>query len=160
MLQKHCVIDIQHASVDGLPVFDEHIQTWVESVLLHEHRPGEITLRFVNSEEIQTLNHTYRHHNKPTNVLSFPSEIPPMMQTDCPFLGDIILCPDVLYQEAHTQGIPLIAHWAHIIIHGVLHLLGYDHAHDDDTMIMQTLEIKLLGALGFDNPYLNEDTSC
>jgi probable rRNA maturation factor len=95
------------------------------------------------------MNHQYRQQNKPTNVLAFPSEIPPQVTLDYPFLGDVIICPAVLHRESMALGKPCEAHWAHIVIHGILHLLGYDHLDDQDACIMQALENKLLVQLGY-----------
>ena len=103
------------------------------------------------------LNSTYRQKKGPTNVLSFPSDIPAEIaeEMDEPFLGDIIISQAVLLQESETLGIPLKAHWAHIIIHGVLHLLGYDHMEENEEAEMQAIEIQLLNKIGYENPYLS-----
>jgi len=149
-------IDIQHACNDALPVTDETLNHWVTSTLRLHFESAEITLRLVNAEEITELNHTYRKKNKATNVLAFPAAHPEHVELEFPFLGDIIVCPTVLKQESENLGISLIAHWAHITIHGVLHLLGYDHIKDDDAIKMQAVETELLAELGFDNPYETE----
>ncbi len=149
-------IDIQHACDEQPPVSDEILIHWAQKALSTQCDSAEFTLRFVNSEEITHLNHYYRKINKPTNVLAFPSTLPKGVTLDIPLLGDVIICPAVLQQESIALNKPLIAHWALIVIHGLLHLLGFDHIKDDDAVIMQSLEIKLLAELGFDNPYLNE----
>ncbi|HVT62546.1 MAG TPA: rRNA maturation RNase YbeY, partial [Legionellaceae bacterium] len=118
---------------------------------------GEITIRLVDPEEITYLNHTYRKKNKPTNVLAFPMNLPDNIHLDCPLLGDVIICPNVLEEESKNEHKTLSAHWAHIVIHGILHLLGFDHIDSKDAHIMEQREIELLAHFGFDNPYLEED---
>lgn len=149
-------IDIQHACDDAFPVTDEILSHWVTSSLLLHRDSAELTLRFVNAEEITNLNRIYRKKNKATNVLAFPAAHPTHIELEYPLLGDIIICPTVLKQESQNLEKPLIAHWAHIVFHGVLHLLGYDHIKDDDAIKMQAVEIQLLAEFGFDNPYETE----
>lgn len=147
-------IDIQHASAEKIPFDDQQLQAWACLVLRATHKDAaELTLRLVNIDEITALNATYRHQQKPTNVLAFPSELPVAIELDCPFLGDVVICPAVLQTEAEALHQPLEAHWALIVMHGVLHLLGYDHIEEHDAQIMQAIEIDLLKKLGFDNPY-------
>ena len=107
----------------------------------------------LDEDEMINLNYTYRNLNKTTNVLAFPASYPKDIKLKYPLLGDIIICPTVLLQESKELNLPLVSHWAHIVIHGVLHLLGYDHIKEDDKHIMQEIEIKLLESLGFNNPY-------
>lgn len=151
-------IDIQHANNEVIPVTDERLTDWAQRCLAKHCDTAELTLRFVDVQEITQLNHLYRQQNKPTNVLAFTANIPEGVTLDFPLLGDVIICPAVLAEESIAQKKPLIAHWALIVIHGVLHLLGYDHIEDPDTERMQALEIELLLQLGFENPYqLEED---
>lgn len=105
-----------------------------------------VTMRFVDSEESQHLNDTYRCKNKPTNVLSFPYE-------DEPLMGDIVFCPAVIYAEAKTQNKSVPAHMAHLVVHGMLHLMGYDHLNDRDAKEMESLETEIMADLGFADPY-------
>ena len=105
-----------------------------------------ITMRFVDDDESQHLNDTYRGKNKPTNVLSFPYE-------DEPLMGDIVFCPGVIIREAQEQGKTVTAHMAHLVVHGMLHLMGYDHLNDRDAKEMESLETEILADLGFANPY-------
>ncbi|WP_133127373.1 rRNA maturation RNase YbeY [Legionella nagasakiensis] len=149
-------IDIQHACDEPLPVADETLTQWAVLPLKPHKDSAELTLRFVDSEEMTHLNHTYRHKNKATNVLAFPVNLPQTIELEYPLLGDVIICPAVLKEESLIQNKPLTAHCAHIVIHGVLHLLGYDHINEEDTNIMQALEIELLAKLGFENPYKTE----
>jgi probable rRNA maturation factor len=152
------LIDIQHASSSSIPVSDDTLVQWVHAVLPPAQQHAELTLRFVDADEMIALNTTYRQQEKTTNVLAFPSELPAEIILDNPFLGDIIICPEVLAAEHLTLQISLVAHWAHIVIHGVLHLLGFDHQGIDDTQEMQAIEISTLKTLGFANPYaLNGD---
>lgn len=149
-------IDIQHACDEVLPVTDETLSQWVTATLLLHLDSAELTLRFVDVEEMTQLNHSYRKKNKETNVLAFPAAHPAHIELEYPLLGDVIICPGVLKQESQNLDTPLIAHWAHIVIHGVLHLLDYDHIKDDDAIKMQAVEIQLLAEFGFDNPYKTE----
>jgi len=116
----------------------------------HAHKwhltPAEVTLRIVDKTEMTELNHRYRGKNYPTNVLSFPIE-------STPLVGDIVVCADVVAEEAAMQHKPLAAHWAHMVVHGCLHLLGYDHVKAKEAVKMESLEISILKEQGFDNPY-------
>jgi len=146
-------IDIQHACDEPIPVSNATLRQWVQLTLEQHQKTAELTLRFVDRDEITHLNHTYRKKNQATNVLAFPANLPKGIELDYPLLGDVIICPAVLTQESETLGTTLIAHYAHIVIHGVLHLLGYDHIEETDADVMQAIEIKLLASLSFDNPY-------
>lgn len=152
------IIDIQIANSNPLPFSEEHFKEWACIALEEQTMPCELTIRFVEPDDIQTLNSTYRKKNKPTNVLAFPSSIPEMVVLDHLFLGDIIICPAVLDEEATTLS-SLEAHYAHITIHGVLHLSGYNHIDDEETFVMQSLEIACLEKLGFENPYHEDEKS-
>jgi probable rRNA maturation factor len=119
---------------------------WIKAALFAD---GELTLRFVDAEEGRALNRTYRSRDYATNVLTFAyaeSEADPVS-------GDIVLCCPVVEAEAHLQNKPLEAHYAHLIVHGVLHAQGYDHEEEDEACEMEALETELLAALGFPNPY-------
>lgn len=153
---KNNDIDIQHACEEQVPISDTTLIKWTEHALATRLDSAALTLRLVELDEITHLNHYYRKQNKPTNVLAFPANLPEGITLDIPLLGDVIICPAVLQQESIALNKSLTAHWALIVIHGVLHLLGYDHIEDADATVMQALEIQLLAELGFDNPYLNE----
>lgn len=128
------------------------IRQWAKQTLdIQKMSDKQLTIRLVNKTESQQLNSTYRHKDKPTNVLSFPMDAPPGVQI--PILGDIILCGDVINNEAMTQGKSFEAHWAHMVVHGILHLLGYDHIDDTEAEIMERQEIAILHKLGFADPY-------
>lgn len=122
------------------------MRAWARLALKNWPTDTELTLRLVNEEEIQTLNKSFRKKNTPTNVLSFPMEEPD-------YLGDIVLCEKVIAREAKEQKKKPIAHWAHMVIHSVLHLQGYDHMKVKDAQKMEALEIALLDQLKFPNPY-------
>ena len=111
---------------------------------------GALCLRLVDAEESRALNHRFRGKDRPTNVLSFPANSPLVEE---PELGDILLCAPVIAAEAAEQGKPVRAHWAHMVVHGVLHLRGYDHIDDDEARVMEAAERRILAGLGFADPY-------
>lgn len=129
---------------------------WVEKTLeltqFKVDEPPQLTIRIVDEEEGLELNQRWRHKNYATNVLSFPFEAPP--EVDIPLLGDIVICAPVVLKEALEQHKQLTNHFAHLTIHGVLHLLGYDHIEESEAEEMEALEIKILDALNIANPYL------
>jgi probable rRNA maturation factor len=138
----------------GVP--DEtQFQVWAEKAWLGED-PSEVTIRIVGNEESQDLNHQYRGKDKPTNVLSFPFEAPPGITV--PLAGDLVICAPVVEKEAQEQHKEPVAHWAHMVVHGMLHLQGYDHIEDNEAEAMEALEVRLLAQLGFANPYEAEET--
>lgn len=112
----------------------------------------ELTVRIVDRTEITTLNRDYRGKNKATNVLSFPAELPDHIEL--PLLGDVVICAPIVVQEAREQNKQTQHHWAHMIVHGTLHLLGYDHIDDSEATVMEGLEINILADLNIQNPYL------
>lgn len=116
---------------------------------------GDITVRVVDDDEIRALNRDFRGKDKPTNVLSFPFEAPEGLPEDAldPLLGDIVISAPVVRREAAEQDKTLDAHWAHMVTHGVLHLLGYDHIDDQDAEAMEALEVRALAELGYPDPY-------
>ncbi|MFO1371159.1 MAG: rRNA maturation RNase YbeY [Candidatus Competibacteraceae bacterium] len=146
-------LDLQIAlDMPGLPTASD-FQRWAEAALAgaDDQRDVEITIRIVNEAEGAALNEAYRHKQGPTNVLSFPFEAPPDIQS--PLLGDIVLCAPVVLREAISQGKTAAAHWAHLVAHGVLHLLGYDHHDETQAEAMESLEIRILKELGYPDPY-------
>lgn len=153
------IVDIQLACKEPIPVSNKTLKNWVVLALAPHVQRAELTIRIVEPSEMQALNDTYRNQAKVTNVLAFPAVIPANVELDYPLLGDIIICPQVLNEESHTLDTTLEAHWAHIVIHGVLHLLGYDHISETDEQKMRPIEIKLMEMLGYNNPYATkEDT--
>lgn len=127
------------------------IKRWVGVAIPEIKRPAEICIRVVGGEESRALNSQYRGKDKPTNVLSFPCELPPGV--DLPMLGDLVICEPVVNREAKEQGKTPEAHWAHMVIHGTLHLLGYDHQQDEEARTMELLETELLTQLDYPAPY-------
>ncbi|CBJ82320.1 putative metal-dependent hydrolase [Xenorhabdus bovienii str. Jollieti] len=149
------ILDLQIAceNPEGLP--DEALfQRWLESILPQFQAESEVTIRLVDEAESHDLNLTYRGKDKPTNVLSFPFEAPP--EVELPLLGDLIICRQVVEQEAEEQQKTVEEHWAHMVIHGSLHLLGYDHIEDDEAEEMESLETEILQKMGYADPYLAE----
>lgn len=145
-------IDIQRASEDTSPD-DDSFRRWALAALSQQTRACEMTIRVVDEDEIRQLNRDYRGKDYATNVLSFESDLPP--ELDIPLLGDIIICPAVVQREAAEQGKTLDAHWAHMVIHGTLHLQGYDHIEDSEAEAMEALEIAIMQQLGYADPYIN-----
>ncbi len=140
------------AASDNVPS-DKQFQEWVEKALSEFHKNAEIVIRIVDIKEITELNVQYRLKEGATNILSFPFDAPDGVE-GINLLGDLVVCAKILEQEAQVQQKLLNNHWAHIIIHGVLHLLGYDHINDKDALEMERKEILILQQLHIENPYL------
>lgn len=141
---------LQNASGAGDIPEQSEFEQWVETAL--QGMPAAIlTIRIVDEAESAALNGQYRHKAGATNVLSFPAELPEAV--DLPLLGDLVICAPLVASEAAEQGKPVKAHWAHLVIHGTLHLLGYDHIEAAEAEEMESLEIRLLRQLGLSNPY-------
>ena len=132
---------------------EQLVSSWIETALrvISYDKPVQVSVCVVSRQEITTLNDKYRNMNKATNVLSFPYESMPGVEL--PLLGDIVVCAEVVNEEAQQQGKSLQQHWAHMIVHGTLHLLGYDHIRDTDAQQMESIEVKVLSNLEFSNPY-------
>jgi len=151
-------LDIQRiVELDSLPS-DDGFQLWVDKALADYSQDAEVVIRIVDTEEMTELNSQYRAKQGPTNILSFPFELPDGIE-GIDLLGDLVVCAAVLEQEAKQQNKALSAHWAHIIIHGVLHLLGYDHLTDDEAIEMESKEVVLLQELHIDNPYQEKEVN-
>ncbi|POY43810.1 rRNA maturation RNase YbeY [Avibacterium gallinarum] len=152
---KDVIVDLQIAAEnsENLPT-EQQFQQWATAAVQAENLQPEITIRVVDEAESQSLNATYRGKDYPTNVLSFPFECPE--EVELPLLGDLVVCRQVVEREAQEQGKPLMAHWAHMVVHGCLHLLGYDHIEDDEAEEMESLETEIMQDLGFADPYLAE----
>ena len=146
-------INIQNACSDPNIPNEEQLQQWALLALGKRVAAGALTLRIVDAAESQGLNHHYRQQDKPTNVLAFPFEAFPGLEPREPIIGDVVICTAIVNQEATQQHKTANAHWAHIVIHGVLHLLGYDHIEASQAKVMESLEIDLLQQLGYADPY-------
>ena len=144
-------IGIQRATTSKTTPADEEFQKWVKAALSGIRNEAVLAIRIVDSEEGQQINRRYRDKDYTTNVLSFPADLPTGI-ADAQ-LGDLLICAPVVANEAREQGKRETDHWAHLTVHGVLHLLGYDHENDADAGVMESLEIKILNGLGISNPY-------
>lgn len=149
------LLDIQLVSEQaGIPG-REAMQQWLDAALQDSYPDAEVVVRIVDEQESHDLNLQYRDQDKPTNVLSFPFETPavalPDMESE--LLGDLVVCAPVVASEAIQQGKSLEAHWAHMLVHGALHLSGYDHQNDVQAKEMETLETDIIVGLGFAPPY-------
>lgn len=149
------IIDLQIAceQESGLPTA-EQIEQWATAAVQPQGDEVEMTVRIVDEAESHELNLNYRGKDRPTNVLSFPFECPD--EVELPLLGDLVICRQVVEREAQEQDKSLMAHWAHMVVHGSLHLLGYDHIEDDEAEEMESLETQIMTGLGFADPYLSE----
>ena len=135
----------------GLPAV-RSIRTWIRAALAAQARAGgEVAVRIVGETEMRALNARYRHRDQATNVLAFRAELPPCV--DVPLLGDIVVCAPVVAREAREQHKRQRAHWAHLVVHGTLHLLGHDHGRPRAAATMEALETRILASLGFPDPY-------
>ncbi|MBW9257882.1 MAG: rRNA maturation RNase YbeY [Candidatus Thiodiazotropha sp. (ex. Lucinisca nassula)] len=133
---------------------DQQLAAWTEAALAESNDQVEMVIRIVDAPESQQLNRDYRGKNRPTNVLSFPFESPP--EVALPLLGDLVICAPVVSTEARQQNKTLEAHWAHMVVHGTLHLLGYDHQDDQQAQLMEDKERQILQTLNFSDPYTDE----
>ncbi|MCR6685362.1 rRNA maturation RNase YbeY [Pseudoxanthomonas sp.] len=131
---------------------------WVAAALNSRIREADLAIRIVDAKEGRALNHHYRGKDYPTNVLSFPAELPEGLPkgVKLPLLGDLVICAPVVAREAKEQGKPLAAHYAHLTVHGALHLLGWDHEDDKEAEAMEQLEREILADLGLPDPYAGE----
>lgn len=128
------------------------LESWISAALRSQRlEEAEVSLYIVDEDESQELNAQYRGKDKPTNVLSFPADIPE--EVGIPLLGDLVVCAPVVEREASEQSKSLEAHWAHMLVHGCLHLLGFDHVLDDEAEAMEALETEIITGLGFPAPY-------
>lgn len=129
---------------------EERFGQWVAAAL-EQRDDAELTIRIVDRSESRKLNHTYRDKDSDTNVLSFPADLPEGIEI--PLLGDIVICAPLVAEEASTQKKDVQFHWAHLTVHGVLHLLGFDHQDDEEAEKMEAKETSILASLGFPDPY-------
>jgi len=144
-------IDIQRGGGLGLVPDDEEIGRWADVAMQLVNKRAALCIRITDDVEIAGLNAEFRHGTGPTNVLSFPCELED--EAGVSLLGDVVLCAPVIQREAEDQHKALSAHFAHMVLHGILHLLGYDHQNSADSEVMEQMEAKLLDQLGFADPY-------
>jgi len=138
------------ATADAVPSAAD-FDRWARAALAGQRQQAELVIRVVDAEESAELNRDYRGKEGPTNVLSFPFEAPPPVESD--LIGDLVICAPVVAREALEQGKSTAAHWAHMVVHGVLHLLGYDHVDEAEAATMEALEREILDRLGYGDPY-------
>jgi probable rRNA maturation factor len=150
---KKLQVTLQNRAKQPQTPSKKQFQAWVQASLLNSGKTNEVTIRIVNSTESATLNKKFRHKTGPTNVLSFAYL--PIPGEDQVSLGDIVICAELVKQEAEAEHKTLVAHWAHLTVHGVLHLQGYDHIEPQAAQAMEQLEAKILKNLGFTDPYQN-----
>lgn len=152
-------VDIEIASASQQIPDSTLIEQWIGAALAQvesfNRADAEVSLYIVDEDEGQSLNQQYRAKDYPTNVLSFPADLPE--ELNLPLLGDLVVCAPVVEREALEQQKTLTAHWAHMLVHGTLHLLGFDHIDDDEAEAMEALETRILTSLGFDAPYALEN---
>lgn len=149
------ILDLQLACENATGLPDEaQFQAWLDAAIPPFQAEAEVTVRVVDEAESHDLNLTYRGKDKSTNVLSFPFDAPPGI--DLPLLGDLVICRQMVEREAQEQQKPLDAHWAHMVVHGSLHLLGYDHIDDGEAEEMESIETEIMLALGYTDPYIAE----
>ena len=165
-------VDLQEASEQSNIPSKAQFGTWVDAAIDAANKlyasdkqcsksktdpECEVTIRIVDEGESQALNHQFRHKDKPTNVLSFPfeppEEIASSLAEEYSFLGDMVICAPIVEKEAREQNKTALAHWAHLVVHGTLHLQGFDHIEEQDAEEMENLEISILKTLGFSDPY-------
>ena len=143
-------VEVQReTSISSLPS-DQQFEQWATAVLRGQGE-AELVIRLVDQDESRRLNEQFADRNKATNVLSFPAGLPPSI--GLPLLGDIVICAPLVEREAEDQNKTILAHWAHLTIHGILHLLGHDHQTEEEAADMEALETGLVQSFGYPDPY-------
>lgn len=155
MTETSVALEVQRASNETPLPEEVDFERWIQAALKNSEKPVGLVIRVVDEAEGRELNHRYRGKDKPTNVLSFAFEAPPESGSD--HLGDLVICAPVVVREAREQGKALNDHWAHLVIHGVLHLCGYDHQTEDEAQLMESCEKSILHELGIKDPYHQVD---
>ena len=150
-------VEVQLATqTPGLPS-EKQLRDWATAAWLDELQDAEVVVRVSDEAESRALNHEYRGKDSATNVLSFPFD--PVPQLELNHIGDLVICATVVQREAREQGKAAEAHWAHMVVHGMLHLQGYDHETDPQAEGMEALETDILTGLGYPAPYADEETT-
>lgn len=144
-------VEVQYAAEGASLPSPAQLGDWAQAAWRDDSRNAELVIRVAGEAESRRLNHEYRGRDRATNVLSFPYD--PLPEIDLDHAGDLVICATVVEREAVEQGKPLQAHWAHMVVHGVLHLQGFDHASDQQAEEMEALETKILDRLGYPPPY-------
>jgi probable rRNA maturation factor len=144
------LVDIQTACADPAPEVED-IRRWIAASLEGRRSSAEVSVRLVSESEMAELNQRYRGQTGATNVLSFPAALPDGVEH--PLLGDIVICPAVVNREARQQNKTAQQHWMHMLVHGSLHLIGFDHVEESDALTMEALEREILQAQGYPCPY-------
>ena len=149
------VVEVQRFTDVVITPKDGQFECWIKKTLAGRRQQAEVVIRLVDRDEARQFNLQYRQKDYATNVLSFPAEVPDGIPADVAgsVLGDLLICAPVVVGEADRQGKQVLDHWAHLTVHGVLHLLGYDHEHESETARMEALEIEILNDLGVSDPY-------
>ena len=145
---------LRDSAQPGLPA-DEEFERWVTAALGGEEGPCSLAIRIVDEDESRRLNRKFRATDRPTNVLAFPAEVPDSIVGDMGFkpMGDLAICAPLVAAEARAHDKPLLHHWAHLTVHGVLHLLGHDHGKDTEARQMEDLERRILERFDIPDPY-------
>jgi probable rRNA maturation factor len=148
-------VEVQQVTEDPAIPLRRQFTVWARAAWRDPSRKAEVVVRITDANESRQLNRDYRHRDKPTNVLSFPFEPVPGVESD--HLGDLVICAPVVAREACEQGKLPEAHWAHMVVHGMLHLQGYDHEHEAQAEVMETLETQILTGLDYPAPYASHE---
>ncbi len=147
-------LDLQCATTAQKIPARRDFRRWAEAALAGRRGEAELLIRLVDEAESRELNLRYRGKDRPTNVLSFPADLPPVVQS--PLLGDLVICAPLVAQEAREQDKETLHHWAHLVVHGVLHLVGYDHQNEAEAATMEAAEREILAGIGLPDPYQQE----
>ena len=150
-------LEVQRATTLASVPIDDQFQLWVDAALAGKSNQFSLSIRILDEDEAQRFNRDYRNKDYATNVLSFPAELPEGLPAEITQsqIGDLLICAPVVVHEAAEQRRSETDHWAHLTVHGVLHLLGYDHEHEDEAGVMESLETEILAGLGIADPYLD-----
>lgn len=156
-VQMRAEFEIQRASKSANIPDDDQFQQWINAIPVRQDTGFALSIRVVEEPEARRFNREYRNKDYATNVLSFPAELPEGLPADIrqTQLGDLLICAPVVVREALERKRPEVNHWAHLTVHGILHLLGYDHEREEEATVMESLETEILNDLGISDPYLD-----
>ena len=156
-VQMQAEFEIQRASKSVNTPHDDQFQLWINAIPVRQDTRFALSIRIVEEPEARRFNREYRNKDYATNILSFPAELPEGLPADIrqTQLGDLLICAPVVIREALERKRPEANHWAHLTVHGILHLLGYDHQQEKEAVVMESLEIEILNKLGISDPYLD-----